>query len=270
MRYIKLIVLFFQSSAQEELAYRANIWIHLLHALLNLGSGAAGMWILFRQVQTLRGWDFNRRPGHPRGVPDSRRPARPGVWPSFEALARDGAGSLERQFRFHPAPPAGCPILVSFRRWNLYALLDLALGLAVLGTAAARSGQPLSLPGAAAFLLALLAGLAALYAVLLAFTGMVFWSPAFTFTWVFDAVFQMARYPVDLYPGWLRLVLTWIVPVGLMTTIPARALTQGIPPQTLWASWRGNCLLGFIGLFSLRSAALRQRLFLITQNNRCR
>jgi ABC-2 type transport system permease protein len=30
---------------------------------------------------------------------------------------------------------------------------------------------------------------------------------------------------VGLYPGWLRLALTWVIPVGLVTTIPAQALT---------------------------------------------
>jgi ABC-2 type transport system permease protein len=59
----------------------------------------------------------------------------------------------------------------------------------------------------------------------LAFSGLVFWSPGFLFTWLFNALFQMARYPVGLYPGWLRLVLTWIVPVGVMTTVPAQALS---------------------------------------------
>jgi ABC-2 type transport system permease protein len=45
------------------------------------------------------------------------------------------------------------------------------------------------------------------------------------FTWVINDLFQLARYPVGLYPGWLRLILTWIIPVGLMTTIPAQALS---------------------------------------------
>ena len=30
-----------------------------------------------------------------------------------------------------------------------------------------------------------------------------FWSPGFLFTWVFDAVFQLARYPVGFYPIYL-------------------------------------------------------------------
>ena len=75
------------------------------------------------------------------------------------------------------------------------------------------------------FLGLLVMGLVTLYAILLAFSAMVFWSPDFLFTWLFNAFFQMARYPVGIYPGWLRLILTWIIPVGVMTTVPAQALT---------------------------------------------
>ena len=42
----------------------------------------------------------------------------------------------------------------------------------------------------------------------------------------------MARYPLGLYPGWLRLVLTWVVPVGMITTVPAQALTGTVSIET--------------------------------------
>lgn len=45
------------------------------------------------------------------------------------------------------------------------------------------------------------------------------------FTWVFNGILQLARYPLSMYPGWLRFILTWIVPVGIITTFPAQALT---------------------------------------------
>jgi ABC-type uncharacterized transport system permease subunit len=53
---------------------------------------------------------------------------------------------------------------------------------------------------------------------LLALASLIFWSPGFLFTWIFDGIFQMARYLVCIYPAWLRLVLTWIVPVRAMAT----------------------------------------------------
>jgi ABC-2 type transport system permease protein len=62
----------------------------------------------------------------------------------------------------------------------------------------------------------------------------VFWNPTVLYTWVFSAIWQMARYPVGLYPGWLRLVMTWVVPVGVMTTVPAQALTGELPARALF------------------------------------
>ena len=85
-------------------------------------------------------------------------------------------------------------------------------------------------------LAALSAGMTMIYAILLAFTGLIFWSPGFYFTWVFNALFQLARYPVNLYPGWLRLTLTWVLPVAFMTTIPAQALIGTVSTTMLIAS----------------------------------
>jgi ABC-2 type transport system permease protein len=45
-----------------------------------------------------------------------------------------------------------------------------------------------------------LAGVAILYAILLFFAALVFWSPGFLFTWVFDGIFQLARYPLGYVP----------------------------------------------------------------------
>jgi ABC-2 type transport system permease protein len=100
--------------------------------------------------------------------------------------------------------------------------------------AALRLGLTLSAWQVLGFLVTLLAGVMILYAFLLAFAGLVFWSPGVLFTWVFDGLFQMGRFPTGMYPGWLRLTLTWIIPIGLMTTLPAQALSgQAGPWQVL-------------------------------------
>ncbi len=61
------------------------------------------------------------------------------------------------------------------------------------------------------------------------------WSAGFLFTWVFDGLFQLARYPLGLYPGWTQLILTWVIPIGVMTTIPARTLIGTLSPLALLA-----------------------------------
>jgi ABC-2 type transport system permease protein len=105
--------------------------------------------------------------------------------------------------------------------------------------------------------LALLAGVLILYAILLIFAGLVFWSPGILFTWVFDGLFQMARYPLGMYPGWLRLVLTWVVPVGVITTVPAQALTGSLSLPALAGSL-GLALVLLMGASLLFRGGLRR------------
>jgi ABC-2 type transport system permease protein len=233
MHYLRLTRSFARASAQEQLAYRANFWISLLHSLLNLVAGVLGLLVIFGQVEQVRGWDLPATLallgvyltlGALRGL---------FIGPSLEALAGMDGEVWTGRFDFTLLRPVDVQIQASLRHWRPLALVDLALGLAVLAVAILRLGQALDLPSIAAFLAALAAGVVILYAILLAFAGLVFWSPGFLFTWVFDALFQMARYPVSLYPGWLRLVLTWVIPVGVMTTVPAAALTGAADPRIL-------------------------------------
>jgi ABC-2 type transport system permease protein len=233
MYYLRLIGSFARASIQNELAYRANFFISLLHALLNLGTGMLGLVVLFEQVETVRGWDFAGTLAL-LGVYLTLSALR-GLFigPSLEALVGMDGEVWTGRFDFTLLRPVDVQFLASFRHWRPFALADLTLALLVLGVAIAQLGHTLSGAQIVSFVLALAAGITVLYAILLAFSGLVFWSPGFLFTWVFNGIFQMARYPVGLYPGWLRLVLTWVVPVGVMTTLPAQALSQQLAPGML-------------------------------------
>lgn len=235
MHYVRLVGQFARASAQEELAYRANFWISLLHSLLNLGTGVLGVVVLFGQVEAIQGWDLPSTLAL-LGVYLTVSALR-GLFlgPSLDALAGMDGEVWSGTFDFTLLRPADTQFLASFRRWRPFSLLDLALGLGVLGTALVQLQQSLTWTDLGAFCLALGAAVTILYAVLLTFCALVFWSPGL-FTWIFDSLFQMARYPVGLYPGWLRLVLTWVVPVGIITTVPAQALSGDLPSGTLVGS----------------------------------
>ncbi|RPI83677.1 MAG: hypothetical protein EHM41_15370 [Chloroflexi bacterium] len=231
--YLRLITQFMKISVQEEAAYRMNFWISLLHSALNLGTGILGIVILFNQVETVRGWTF---PGTLAllGVYLIAQALR-GLFigPSLDALAGMDGEVWTGKLDYTLLRPADIQFMASFRRWRPFALFDLLLGMGVLAIALAQLHQELSLVRLVGFSLAMTSGIAILYAILLAFTAFVFWSPGVLFTWIFDGVFQMARYPVGMYPGWLRLVLTWVVPVGIITTIPAEILTGTASPAAL-------------------------------------
>ncbi len=236
MRHLKLIKYFSASSTQNEMAHRANFWTSLLHSLLNLGTGVLGMVVLFAQIETIHGWTLPSALvllGVYLTVGALRNLF---IGPSLDALAGMDGEMWTGRFDFTLLRPVDPQFLASFRYWHPLALIDLALGLGMLGVGVSQLHQSLTLLHTLAFLVTLTAGVTILYAVLLAFSALVLWSPGFLFTWVFDALFQMARYPLGLYPGWLRLVLTWIVPVGAMTTVPAQALTSQLSTGMLIGS----------------------------------
>ena len=236
MRYLRLVKYFVLSSAQSDLAYRSNFFIGLLHSILNLIVGVLGLVVLFGQVETVRGWSFASTLAL-LGVYLTISALR-GLFigPSLDALAGMEGDVWSGRFDFTLLRPIDTQFFVSLRQWRLFGLIDLALGLGTLVVAVTQLGQTLPPAHLLEFLVALVAGVAIVYAVLLIFTALVFWSPGLLFTWVFDAIFQLARYPIGVYPGWLQLVLTWVIPVGVMTTIPAEALSGGLQPGVLLGS----------------------------------
>ena len=236
MRYLRLARSYARASLQQELAHRANFWISLLHSVLNLATGVVGLGVVFGQVDQVRGWSHSGALGV-LGVYLTLGALRNVVvGPSLDSLTGMDGDVWTGQLDFVLLRPADTQFIATFRRWRFLALLDLTLGIAVLVVAIARLGETVAAPAAVGFVVSMLAGIATLYSLLLICTSLVFWNPGFLFSWVFDSLFQMARYPVGLYPGWVRLVLTWIVPVGIMTTVPAASLTRSLSSEMLAGS----------------------------------
>lgn len=232
MYYLKLIGSFAKLSTQGEMAYRANFFIRLLHAGLNLVTGVLSLTVIFNQVEEIKGWDLPSALallgiylllGSLRGL---------FIGPSLEAMSGMDGEVWQGTFDFTLLRPLNKQFLVSFRYWRIFALFDMSLALGVLGYGIHLMGANLSIISVLSFLITLLASLVLLYACLLAFSALVFLNSGFLFTWIINDLYTLARYPVGLYPGWLRLILTWIIPVGLMTTIPAQALMGTLSP--LW------------------------------------
>jgi ABC-2 type transport system permease protein len=250
MRYLRLLACFVRASLQEALAYRANFWIQLMYVLLNLATGVLALAVLFGQVQAVRGWT----------LPATL--ALLGVYltvgalralfmgPSLDALAGMQGELWTGRFDFTLLRPVNTQFMASCRIWRPFALLDLLLGFTVLVVAVVQLGQALTVARLAAFLVALGAGMTILYAILLAVSALAFWSPGALYTWIFNDIFQMARYPVGLYPGWLRLLLTWVVPVGVITTVPAQALTGAV------SGWMLAGSVALAGVLVLAASAL--------------
>ncbi len=80
----------------------------------------------------------------------------------------------------------------------------------------------------------LVAGAVIIYAFWLILATLAFWFVRVeNILVIFQSMYEAGRWPISLYPGWLRYGLTFIVPVAFATTVPAEALTGRLTGQTL-------------------------------------
>lgn len=54
---------------------------------------------------------------------------------------------------------------------------------------------------------------------------------------IFQSVYEAGRWPVSIYPAWLRFALTFLVPVAFAITVPAQALAGRLSWPVLGGAW---------------------------------
>jgi ABC-2 type transport system permease protein len=231
MRYSRLIWVFFRLGVLHELQYRANFYIQVFQSTLQVGTALAGLAVVFAYTDTISGW----RPAEVL--------AQVGVFilvggainlviqPSMQQLIEDvHRGALD----FTLVKPADAQVLVSVRQVQIWRLVDVALGLGVLAVAFGRLGVVAGARQAGVFILMLLAGGVIIYSFWLILATSAFWLVrANNILVIFQDMYQAGRWPVQIYPQWLRLALTFLVPVAFATTVPASALAGRLTFQTL-------------------------------------
>ena len=153
------------------------------------------------------------------------------IRPSLEQFinsVRDG--SLD----FTLVKPEDAQFLMSFQVVNIWKLIDIVMGFAVLITALIRLGGKVGVGQAATFGLMLLVGAVIIYSFWIILATLSFWFVRVeNILVIFQSMYEAGRWPISLYPGWLRFALTFIVPVAFATTVPAQALTGRLTGETL-------------------------------------
>jgi ABC-2 type transport system permease protein len=231
MRFFRLLWVFIRVGVMGEVAYRANFLAHLLESALELGTALAGLAIIFSHTETLGGW----RP--------EELVALVGVYflvggviglviqPSMEQLTEAvHDGTLD----FILTKPEDAQLLVSVWRMEIWKLIDVALGVVVLAISLARLGERVGFRQAAAFGLAMLAGGVIIYSFWLILATTAFWLVRVeNILVIFQSVYEAGRWPVSIYPGWLRFALTFFIPVAFAITVPAQGLAGRLTWQAL-------------------------------------
>jgi ABC-2 type transport system permease protein len=229
-----LVWLFIRLGILHELAYGANLIVQVGSSALGLAASLLFLGAVFARTETLAGWrapellavlaSFYLLTGLLGMV----------VQPSLQAFIDD---VLQGTFDFTLTRPRDAQVLVSTERVDVWKLVDVGLGLGLLITAVMRLDGRVGPAQAAGFVVLLVAGALTMYSCCLLLATLAFWFLRMDHALiVFLSFWETGRWPVDVYPGWLRGILTFLVPVAFATTVPAQALTGHVQPATLLAA----------------------------------
>jgi viologen exporter family transport system permease protein len=229
IRATRVACLYLRLGVMNELQYRVNFFVHLFQSLLSLGTGLVVLGLVFSHTQRLRGWTpaellavlgVQIMMG---GVVLSL------IQPNMTRLIQEiRDGKLDHAI----TKPADAQLLVSVRTVSIWSAVDLVSGAVVLGIAVSRVQASLGVVDALAFVAALGLGAVMIYCFWLIITTGAFWLVRMDeVVELFTGVYQTGRWPVEIYPSWLRFGLTFLVPIAFAVTVPAEALTGRL-------SWR--------------------------------
>lgn len=220
MHILKLLSAFLKVNVQMSLAYRADTVVSILINLLWLGWELLSLSIIFNNTQTLGGWG----PGELIALLGVFRLVNTLmtslIWPNtekFNASVRDG--SLD----YALLQPVHSQFLVTFSRIVVWRMWELILAAALIMAGIRMSGGAgLHLP---AFLLLTLAGMLVIYSLWIVLISLTFWFTRFdNNVTILQALLDAGRYPATVYPFWLRIIVTFLVPIAVATTVPLQGL----------------------------------------------
>jgi ABC-2 type transport system permease protein len=231
MTGIRLLWLFVRLGILHEFAYRGNLVVQILYSSIGVCGSLAFLAVVFARTETLSGWSppemlalwgvFYVLTGLLGTV----------VQPSLQLFMED---VRQGTFDFTLLRPGDAQVLASLKQVEVWKLVDVGLGIGLLMVALDQLGTRVGPGLAAAFLIALVAGGATIYSCLLLLATLTFWFIRVDNALiVFLTFWEAGRWPVQVYPPWLRATLTFLIPVAFATTVPAEALRGQLTPLML-------------------------------------
>jgi len=231
MRTLRLAGTYIRLGVLNEMQYRANFFVAIFESLLAVTVGLAVLGLVYSHTSTLNGWTQSELLvilgvqillG---GVIHAA------IQPNMERLTnevRDG------KLDFALMKPQDAQLIVSLRELRLWQLVEVVSGAIVIGVGISRIQTTIGAGHALAFLGLLLVGAVLLYCFWLILATGSFWIVTMWFlSELFEGMYQVGRWPIGIYPGWLRYSMTYLVPIGFAITVPAQALTGRLGWQTV-------------------------------------
>lgn len=222
MHTFKVLSSLLKLNIQMSLAYRADTIINILLNLMWLGWELLSLNIIFNNTTTIGGWGFPElvallgvfRLVHTLMIAL--------IWPNtekFNQSIRDGS------MDYTILQPVNSMFLTTFSRITVWRAWDLLLALVLITIGINMSGDLVSPLQILTFILLAITGMIVIYSLWIVLIALTFWFTKFdNNVTIMQALLDAGRYPVTVYPIWLRIIVTYIIPIAVATTVPLQAL----------------------------------------------
>jgi ABC-2 type transport system permease protein len=223
-RYWRVYRTFFLSSLARELEFRANFIAKLAQNVLWIFFFVAILLVIYGNTKTIAGWD--------RGDAFILA-ATVFLMNAFSSALFFSLTEIPSQVRmgtldFVVTKPIDSQFWVSTRRFNFDQVGVLVAGFAMIGMGVREAGVHPSPIAWVAYAALTVCSLILFYAFNLALMTTGIWLVRVDNLWVLsESVMQVARYPIEIYNGALQKLLTFVLPLAILATIPARQLVRG-------------------------------------------
>ena len=240
-RYWRIYRTFFVSSFARELEFRANFVAKILQNALWIFFFLAILYVAYQNTNQIAGWTQGDALILAATVFLMNAFANAFFFSLSEIPQQVRMGTLD----FVVTKPIDSQFWVSTRRFNFDQIGTLVAGVVMVAVgigSAHLSPSPVQWLG---YLVLVASALALFYAFNLALMTTGIWLVRVDNLWVLsESIVQVARYPLDIYNSGLQRLLTFAVPLGLLSTIPARQLVRGFDPAmvALGVAWAGVSL----------------------------
>ncbi|SDD77014.1 ABC-2 type transport system permease protein [Paenibacillus sp. UNCCL117] len=230
---IKLMLALFGLAMQRSLTYRTNMMVELCMTLLGSVASIMALSAIYANVSELAGWTFGETLillGTYQLISGLFNAL---VTPNLSFFREKVIGGSLDDYLLRPVPSL---YSASFNHCHPLALMNAGVGIVILTTGLVHLEEVPSVPDSVAYLFVLAIGFVIAWAYRVVLASLAFWMPGSEPSVIYDALWELGRYPLSVYKAPLRKLLTFVVPVALVGTMPASILTEGAQAKTLLAA----------------------------------
>jgi ABC-2 type transport system permease protein len=243
-RYARLFAVQLRTATIGSMQYRGDFVVRGLIAVLWLGVALAPLVVVFGARAQVAGWTFAEALVVVGWFTLLKAVLEGAVSPSLTAVVEHVRhGTLD----FVLLKPADAQFLVSTAKFEPWRVIDLAGSLVIFAYAFHLLGR---WPGPQQILLGLaflVLATVTLYSIWILVVSASFWVVKVdNLSYLFGSLFDAGRWPIDVFRGVfhgaLRFAFTFVFPLALMTTYPARALLGNLDARTALLALGGGLL----------------------------